>query len=58
MLRSCGEPCEAFSDGGVETVLPLFPPDFVWYATDRWLEGSAYRSGRPRARAASPPITT
>lgn len=34
---------QAFSDGGVEAVLPFFPPDVVWYTTNRWLEDSAYR---------------
>jgi uncharacterized protein len=34
---------EAFGTGGVEAALPYFSPSFVWYTTDRWLEGSAYR---------------
>ncbi len=28
---------------GVEASLPFFAPDVVWYTTDRWLDGSAYR---------------
>jgi ketosteroid isomerase-like protein len=34
---------QAFNTGGVEAALPFFTPDLVWYPTDRWLEGSAYR---------------
>ena len=28
---------------GIEAALAFFAPDCVWYTTDRWLEGSAYR---------------
>jgi ketosteroid isomerase-like protein len=28
---------------GLEAALAFFAPDCVWYTTDRWLEGSAYR---------------
>src|SRR4051794_15389287 len=28
---------------GVEASLSFFAPECVWYTTDRWLDGSAYR---------------
>lgn len=28
---------------GFEAAMAFFAPDCVWYTTDRWLEGSAYR---------------
>ena len=34
---------QAFGKGGVEAALPFFSSDCVWYTTDRWLEGPAYR---------------
>jgi ketosteroid isomerase-like protein len=34
---------EAYNAGGVEAALSFFPSDVVWYTTDRWLEGDAYR---------------
>jgi ketosteroid isomerase-like protein len=33
----------SFSAGGIDAALPCFSPDIVWYTTDRWPEGSAYR---------------
>jgi ketosteroid isomerase-like protein len=33
----------ALNAGGIEAALAFFAPDCVWYPTDRWLEGSAYR---------------
>jgi ketosteroid isomerase-like protein len=34
---------QAFSGGGIEAGLAFFRPDVVWYTTNRWPEGSAYR---------------
>jgi ketosteroid isomerase-like protein len=34
---------QALSTGGIEAALSFFTPDVVWYTTDRWLEGPAYR---------------
>ena len=34
---------QAFATGGVEAALPFLSPGVVWYPTDRWLEGRAYR---------------
>lgn len=30
-------------EDGFEAAMAFFAPDCVWYTTDRWLEGSAYR---------------
>ncbi len=38
--------CNAFQTFGAEGIgaaLSFFSPDVVWYPTDRWLDGSAYR---------------
>lgn len=32
-----------FEVEGPEAAVSLLPADFVWYTTERWLEGSAYR---------------
>jgi ketosteroid isomerase-like protein len=34
---------QIFSDKGIDAALSCFSPDVVWYPTDRWLDGSAYR---------------
>jgi ketosteroid isomerase-like protein len=34
---------ETFSAGGIDAARSFFSPNVVWYPTDRWLEGSAYR---------------
>jgi ketosteroid isomerase-like protein len=34
---------QTFSAEGIDAALPYFSRDFVWYPTDRWLDGSAYR---------------
>jgi ketosteroid isomerase-like protein len=34
---------DAFTAEGVDVALRFFTPDCVWYTTDRWLDGSAYR---------------
>jgi ketosteroid isomerase-like protein len=34
---------QTFSAEGIEAALAFYSPDCVWYTTDRWLEGSAYR---------------
>jgi ketosteroid isomerase-like protein len=34
---------ETFGAEGIDAALSFFAPDFVWYPTDRWLEGDAYR---------------
>jgi ketosteroid isomerase-like protein len=34
---------QTFSAEGIDAALSFFSPDFVWYPTDRWLGGSAYR---------------
>jgi ketosteroid isomerase-like protein len=34
---------QALSTGGLEAALSFFTRDVVWYTTDRWLDGSAYR---------------
>ena len=34
---------QALSTEGIEPALSFFAPDVVWYTTDRWLEGGAYR---------------
>ena len=34
---------ETFSAEGVDAALPYFASDFVWYPTDRWLDGFEYR---------------
>src|SRR5438094_5946872 len=34
---------QTFSAEGIDAALSFFSPDVVWYTTDRWLEGSAYR---------------
>ena len=34
---------ETFAAEGIEAALPFFSPGCVWYATDRWLDDSAYR---------------
>jgi ketosteroid isomerase-like protein len=33
----------AFNMEGIDVALSFFGPDFVWYTTDRWVDGSAYR---------------
>jgi ketosteroid isomerase-like protein len=33
----------AFGARGVDAALAFFSPDVVWYTSDRWLDGSAYR---------------
>lgn len=33
----------AFSAGDFDDALTFFTPDAVWYTSDRWLEGDAYR---------------
>ena len=32
-----------FGAEGIDAALSCFSPDVVWYPTDRWLDGSAYR---------------
>ena len=32
-----------FNSGGTEAVLSFFSLDCVWYTTNRWVDGSAYR---------------
>ena len=44
---------EAFASGGIGAALSFFPPDFVWYPTDRWLEGRAYRGHEGMRRLAA-----
>jgi ketosteroid isomerase-like protein len=34
---------QSFGAGGIDAALDAFSPDVVWYTTDRWPEGSAYR---------------
>jgi ketosteroid isomerase-like protein len=34
---------ETFGAEGIDAALAFFSPDLVWYPTDRWLDGSAYR---------------
>jgi ketosteroid isomerase-like protein len=34
---------QAFAAEGIEAALSFFSPDCVWYTTDRWVDGSAYR---------------
>jgi ketosteroid isomerase-like protein len=34
---------QTFSAKGIDAALSCFSPDVVWYPTDRWLDGSAYR---------------
>ena len=34
---------QTFSAEGINAALSFFSADFVWYPTDRWLEGDAYR---------------
>jgi ketosteroid isomerase-like protein len=34
---------QTFGAEGIDAALPFFSPDLVWYPTDRWLDGSAYR---------------
>ena len=45
---------QTFGAEGIDAALSFFSPDFVWYPTDRWLEGSAYRGhdGMRRLQAA------
>jgi ketosteroid isomerase-like protein len=45
---------QTFSAEGIEAALAFYAPDCVWYPTDRWLEGSAYRGhdGMRRLQAA------
>jgi ketosteroid isomerase-like protein len=38
-----GDAFRAFTSRGTETALSFFSPDCVWYTTDRWVDGSAYR---------------
>ena len=47
---------QTFSTEGIDAALSFFSPDVVWYPTDRWLEGSAYRGhdGMRRLAAALP----
>ena len=34
---------QTFGAEGIGAALSFFSPDVVWYPTDRWLDGSAYR---------------
>jgi ketosteroid isomerase-like protein len=34
---------QTFSAEGIDAALSFFSPELVWYPTDRWLDGSAYR---------------
>jgi ketosteroid isomerase-like protein len=34
---------QTFGAEGIDAALSFFSPDLVWYPTDRWLEGDAYR---------------
>src|SRR4051812_10213645 len=45
---------QTFSAEGINAALSFFSPDLVWYPTDRWLEGPAYRGhdGMRRLEAA------
>jgi ketosteroid isomerase-like protein len=45
---------QTFSAEGIDAALSFFSPDVVWYPTDRWLDGSAYRGhdGMQRIEAA------
>ena len=33
----------AFNTQGIDAALAFFAEDLVWYTTDRWVDGSAYR---------------
>jgi ketosteroid isomerase-like protein len=33
----------AFNTHGIDAALSFFAEDLVWYTTDRWVDGSAYR---------------
>ena len=45
---------QTFGAEGIDAALSYFSPDLVWYPTDRWLEGAAYRGhdGMRRLEAA------
>jgi ketosteroid isomerase-like protein len=45
---------DTFSAEGIDAALSFCSPDVVWYTTDRWLDGSAYRGhdGMRRLQAA------
>jgi ketosteroid isomerase-like protein len=47
---------ETFSADDIDAALSFCAPDVVWYTTDRWLDGSAYRGhdGMRRLAAALP----
>ena len=47
-----------FGAEGIDAALSCFSPDVVWYPTDRWLDGSAYRGhdGIVEASAISPRV--
>jgi ketosteroid isomerase-like protein len=45
-----------FNTEGIDVALSFFGPDFVWYTTDRWVDGSAYR-GHHGMRALSAAFT-
>jgi ketosteroid isomerase-like protein len=34
---------QTFGAEGIDAALSFFSPDFIWYPTDRWLDGSDYR---------------
>jgi ketosteroid isomerase-like protein len=36
------EAFQTFGSEGIGAALSFFSPNFVWYPTDRWIEGSAY----------------
>jgi ketosteroid isomerase-like protein len=45
---------QTFGAEGIDAALAFYAPDCVWYPTERWLEGSAYRGhdGMRRLQAA------
>jgi ketosteroid isomerase-like protein len=45
---------QTFSAEGIAAALSFVSPDVIWYPTDRWLDGSAYRGhdGMQRIEAA------
>jgi ketosteroid isomerase-like protein len=45
---------QTFGAEGIDAALSYFSADFVWYPTDKWLEGDAYRGhdGMRRLEAA------
>ena len=44
---------ETFAAEGIDAALSFYAPDCVWYTTDRWLDGSAYRGHAGMRRLAA-----